>query len=112
MQMLTPQEVNDTSIIANNLSAAQKVWLSGYLHGLSIPSANADLESFSLSTSNSIETNLTANSDTKQKVTVLYGSQTGNSRKIAEKLQATLETQGKDVSLQNMALKDVIEKKL
>ena len=102
MQMLTPQEVNATSIIANNLSPAQKVWLSGYLHALSVPSANADLESFTLNNSISIEASPAAKADTKQTVTVLYGSQTGNSRKIAEKFKTTLEAQGKEVSLHNM----------
>jgi len=102
MQMLTPQEVDATSIIANNLSPAQKVWLSGYLHALSVPSANADLESFTLNNSISIEASPAAKADTKQTVTVLYGSQTGNSRKIAEKFKTTLEAQGKEVSLHNM----------
>ena len=102
MQMLTPQEVNDTSTIANNLSAAQKVWMSGYLHGISIPSNNSDLESFSLSENKSVTGHVSASFDTQQNITVLYGSQTGNSRKIAEKLQTTLEAKGHQVKLQNM----------
>ncbi len=98
MQMLTPQQVEHTSSLVNNLSPAQKVWVSGYLHGISLQSDTAALESFSMS-----EPQLAVAPDVvQQKVTVLYGSQTGNSRKIAEKLQATLEAQGKQVTLQNM----------
>ena len=102
MQMLTPQEVNDTSTIANSLSAAQKIWMSGYLHGISVPSNNSDFESFSLRENAVSSTNTSVANNTPQNITVLFGSQTGNSRKIAEKLQATLEAKGHQVKLQNM----------
>mgnify|MGYP000185692517 CR=1 FL=1 len=96
MQMLTPEQVEHTSLLVNNLSAAQKVWISGYLHGMSMQSENLSLESFSLSEP-------VAETPVVQKsITVLYGSQTGNSRKIAEKLVPALEAQGHQVNLLNM----------
>ena len=98
MQMLTPQQIEHTSSIVNELSAAQKIWVSGYLHGISLQTQDASLEHFSLAQPQVAE----APSAEPQKVTVLYGSQTGNSRKIAEKLLSVLEAQGKQVTLQNM----------
>ena len=98
MQMLTPEQVKDTSAIANNLTLAQKVWLSGYLHGISLDSNGSSLESFSFAEPVAVP----APEVTQLKTTVLYGSQTGNSRKVAVKLQHSLESQGHDVNLQNM----------
>jgi len=98
MQMLTPQQIDQASSVVNQLSAAQKVWVSGYLHGISLQTDSPALESFSMA-SPSVAT---VPAVVQQKVTVLYGSQTGNSRKIAEKLQVTLEAQGHQVNLQNM----------
>ena len=98
MQLLTPQQIEQTSSIVNNLSAAQKLWVSGYLHGISLQSESPILESFSFN-----EPALaSAPSAEPQQVTVLYGSQTGNSRKLAEKLQQQLEAEGKQVTLKNM----------
>ena len=97
MQMLTPQQIEQASLLVNNLSAAQRVWVSGYLHGMALQIDNS-LERFSLAS-----TQLTANPDiTQHAITVLYGSQTGNSKKLAEKLQGVLEMQGQVVKLQNM----------
>ncbi|PWQ93602.1 assimilatory sulfite reductase (NADPH) flavoprotein subunit [Leucothrix arctica] len=95
MQLLTPQQIEQASAVVNGLSPAQQVWVSGYLHGLS--SQQVDIGATGLSVS------AAAAPAVAQKVTVLYGSQTGNSRKIAEKLHAALEAQGKDVTLSNMA---------
>jgi sulfite reductase (NADPH) flavoprotein alpha-component len=95
MQLLTPQQIEQASNAVNNLTPAQKVWVSGYLHGLSLQATSqSGLEQFSMTAA--------AAPAVSQKVTVLYGSQTGNSRKIAEKLHAQLESQGKQVTLQNM----------
>lgn len=97
MQMLTPQQIEQTSLLVNNLSAAQKVWVSGYLQGMSLQTDNT-VESFSLMPAQSAA----VPNVTQQNITVLYGSQTGNSRKLAEKLQSVLEAQGQLVKLQNM----------
>ena len=95
MQLLTPQQIEQASAAVNSLTPAQMVWVSGYLHGLSSQPNAAELGSFTLA-------GTAASADVVQKVTVLYGSQTGNSRKLAETLHATLEAQGKQVTLQNM----------
>lgn len=96
--MLTPHQIEQASSAVNQLSVAQKVWVSGYLHGISLQTDKSVLESFSLAAPSVAS----APAAVKQKITVLYGSQTGNSRKIAEKLQVTLEAQGNLVNLQNM----------
>ncbi len=97
MQMLTPQQIEQTSLLVNNMSVAQKVWVSGYLQGMALQADNS-LESLALTLPE-----MTAGSDVvEQKITVLFGSQTGNSQKIAEALQVALESQGRVVKLQNM----------
>ncbi|RVU86398.1 assimilatory sulfite reductase (NADPH) flavoprotein subunit [Leucothrix sargassi] len=96
MQLLTPQQIEQAAATVNGLSPAQQVWVSGYLYGLSSQQTGTDANVAELSVG------AAAAPAVAQKVTVLYGSQTGNSRKIAEKLHATLEAQGKDVTLSNM----------
>jgi len=97
MQMLTPQQIEHTSSLVNNLSAAQKVWVSGYLHGIALQT-DSSVESFSLAQPQLATVPVVE----QKKVTVLYGSQTGNSRKLAEQLKLELAAQGQIVTLQNM----------
>ena len=94
MQLLTPQQIEQASAAINSLSPAQQVWVSGYLHGLSAQQVTTGDASQLVSAA--------VAPAVAQKITVLYGSQTGNSRKIAEKLHASLEAQGKDATLSNM----------
>ena len=96
MQLLTPQQIQQASAAVNSLTPAQMVWVSGYLQGLS-SSAAPDLGGLTLNTATTTAAPVVA-----EKITVLYGSQTGNSRKIAEKLHAALEAKGQQVTLQNM----------
>lgn len=97
MNLLTPQQIEQASAAVNGLSPAQMVWVSGYLQGLSTQAASSDLERLTLVTAEP-----TSSLAAAQRVTVLYGSQTGNSRKIAEKLHADLEAKGLQATLQNM----------
>ena len=114
MQLLTPQQIEQVSSAVNGLTPAQMVWASGYLQGLSAQVAAPDQAGMTLSSavqaaiapeqSGLMLTSMApeAAAPIAQKVTVLYGSQTGNSRKLAEKLHAALEAKGQQVTLQNM----------
>lgn len=97
MNLLTPQQIEQASAAVNGLTPAQMVWVSGYLQGLSTQASAPDLGGLTLTTAASAVPLADA-----QKITVLYGSQTGNSRKIAEKLHAALEAKGQQATLQNM----------
>jgi len=97
MQLLTPEQIQQASAAVNSLTPAQMVWVSGYLQGLS-SNAAPDIGGLTLSPA----TAAAPAPAVSEKVTVLYGSQTGNSRKIAEKLHAALESRGQQATLQNM----------
>lgn len=102
MQLLTPQQIEQASAAVNSLTPAQMVWVSGYLQGLSAKSCGAELESFSLNTGASEAQAPAAAPVVAEKITILYGSQSGNSRKLAEKLHAAFEARGQEATLQNM----------
>lgn len=93
MQFLTPQQIEQASAAVRSLTPAQMVWVSGYLQGLSAQSSAPDT-GLSLHTATPTQV--------AQKITILYGSQTGNSRQIAEKLHAAFEARGQQTTLQNM----------
>ncbi|RNB87469.1 assimilatory sulfite reductase (NADPH) flavoprotein subunit [Brevibacillus fluminis] len=77
------------------LSGVQKVWLSGYLSALS--QAETTLAA-------GVQT-VTATSGPviSKEVTVLFGSQSGNSQKLAKKLSSKLQEQGFSVTLSSMS---------
>jgi sulfite reductase (NADPH) flavoprotein alpha-component len=73
------------------LTEGQKIWLSGYLAALSTVGSQAGVAApFSSAPAVSKE------------VTVLFGSQTGNSHKLAKKLSGKLQDQGFQVTLSSM----------
>ncbi len=85
-------------------SPEQQLWLSGFLYGLAIarhqpadvralagnPAAVSDLAPIQQS------------GKTTEKVTVLFGSQTGNSKKVANKVAARVREQGWEVSVADL----------
>ena len=95
--MLTPQQIEDTAALVNNLSLSEQVWMSGYLHGLSVQANDTSATPLSMVPNTTTTATLEA-----PEVTLLYGSQTGNSRKIAEDTAKKLEAQGNKVTLQNL----------
>ena len=76
------------------LTAQQKVWLSGYLNASQAfeASATALVTSEQVATTVSSQVSVPAPSATKT-ITILYGSQTGNSQSIAEKFGKLLKEQ-------------------
>ncbi len=78
------------------LTETQKIWLSGYLAASGTPT---------LQTSEGVKREQLANSSREKiqnEITILYGSQTGNSQKLAENAGKTLEEQGFRVSVSSM----------
>ncbi|MFC5649564.1 assimilatory sulfite reductase (NADPH) flavoprotein subunit [Paenibacillus solisilvae] len=73
------------------LTEGQKIWLSGYLTALSTVGAQAGAAAPS-----------TSAPAVSKEVTVLFGSQTGNSHKLAKKLTGKLQDQGFQVTLSSM----------
>ncbi|TFE23787.1 assimilatory sulfite reductase (NADPH) flavoprotein subunit [Cohnella luojiensis] len=73
------------------LTEGQKIWLSGYLSALSTVGAQAGAAAPSSSAP-----------AVSKEVTVLFGSQTGNSHKLAKKLSGKLQDQGFQVTLSSM----------
>jgi sulfite reductase (NADPH) flavoprotein alpha-component len=78
------------------LTDGQKIWLSGYLSALASPGAAAVPVSAALAAPQA------AAPAVSREVTVLFGSQTGNSQKLAKKLAGKLEEQGFQVTLSAM----------
>ena len=94
---LDTQVLNDLFIRYDD---RQLLWLSGYLYGLSVaknPAGNLD----------DMQLALNSNGDgvleKLQPVTILYGSQTGNTKKAAQNLSEKVKSKGFDVSVVDMA---------
>lgn len=88
MAFLSDQQLQQVTQAVEGLNPAQLAWVSGYLTGLSgqLPATSAAVTP----------------SQTAGKVTILFGSQTGNSKKIAQQLSECLSAAGHDVVLSNM----------
>ncbi|MCD9022675.1 assimilatory sulfite reductase (NADPH) flavoprotein subunit [Cohnella silvisoli] len=80
-----------------NLTDAQRIWLSGYLTALQ--GATGAVTSGVTPQATLLATNVTAPS---KEVTILFGSQTGNSHGLAKKMSKKLEEQGFHVTLSSM----------
>lgn len=72
------------------LTVEQKIWLNGYL---SAPQATLDAL---------VESAPPARQPITQTITILYGSQTGNSQGLAEKYASTLKAQNVDVTVASL----------
>ena len=90
--LLSDLQVNQLKQLASELSPIQLAWVAGYL------SSEASFASMSSSTGIALATN----SSTAKILTILYGSQTGNGRGIAEELAAKVKEQGYQVNLSAM----------
>jgi len=88
----TQEQVELLNRLLPTLSETQKVWLSGYLAGSQLGTAAAQL------------TQIPAESPKISKeVTILYGSQTGNSKGLAKKSAQALEANGYQVTVSAMS---------
>ena len=86
-QGLDPQIIAQLHQLTDPLNAQQKSWLGGYLSGLAAQGAPAPAQ-----------TEL----DSDHLLTILYGSQTGNARSIAEELNEAAQTEGMATELISM----------
>lgn len=97
MTLLNQEQIQKVSAAVDGLDPMQLAWVSGYFSGLSSQSSGA--------LQNGAVTSLQQGAPAAQaaeKVTVLYGSQTGNSKGIAESLHTALELNGNQVELKNL----------
>ncbi|WP_066304641.1 assimilatory sulfite reductase (NADPH) flavoprotein subunit [Bacillus sp. FJAT-29814] len=90
----TEEQAELLNRLLSTLTEPQKVWLSGYLA--------ASLNSLAQAPLAGTVTSSNAQQATK-KVTVLYGSQTGNSKGLAKKTAAALEGSGFQVTVSSMS---------
>ncbi len=91
MDLLSQQQIQQVSSAVHGLNPSQLAWVSGYLSGLS---AQTDYSSSS--------TPFPLAAPANASITILYGSQTGNSQRIAEELHSAFLANGSQVSLSNL----------
>ncbi|WP_028488299.1 assimilatory sulfite reductase (NADPH) flavoprotein subunit [Thiothrix lacustris] len=84
--LLSPQQFQQVSGAVRDLTPTQLAWVSGYLSGLT--------------TQQALPTPAIAAHTLK--TTILYGSQTGNGKRVAEQLYARLQAQTAEVSLHDV----------
>lgn len=102
MSVLSAQQLERITSAVTDLSPVQLAWLGGYLSGLSMGKDNV-IPFPQRSTASSLPTVApVANAAPAIKTLILYGTQTGNGKKIAEQLSASLKAQGGEVSLTSM----------
>ena len=89
---LSNQQVGEVQKLVAALNPIQQAWLSGYLAA----SANAAMP-FSQQPAGQVQ------AEEAQVLTILYGSQTGNAKGVANQLKAQAESRGLAVKLVNMA---------
>jgi sulfite reductase (NADPH) flavoprotein alpha-component len=92
---LTAEQAERLNRLTAELSAEQLTWLSGYLAGF-----NAARQNVAGLTQPAAQ--VVAGPESATAITVLFGSQTGNAEKLAEKLQGQLVAAGFAPTLQNM----------
>ena len=89
---LTPEQVQKLQALTAELNPIQQAWVSGYL------AANANTASLSGQVAG-----VAPQADEAAALTILYGSQTGNAKGVANQLKAAAEAKGLAVKLVNMA---------
>ncbi len=103
MTVLSAQQLERITSAVTDLNPVQLAWLGGYLSGLSMGKDNVipfPQRSTVVSTTSAITPVVSA--AVAVKTLILYGTQTGNGKKIAEQLSAGLKAQGGEVSVTSM----------
>lgn len=95
MTILNQQQLEKVSKAVDGLDPMQLAWVSGYFSGLSVNAAGQPVNKLSQAAL------ANPSQQAAEKITVLYGSQTGNSKKIAESLHTALELNGNQAELKN-----------
>lgn len=93
--LLSPQQFQQVSGAVHGLTPVQLAWVSGYISGLSHQFDETRL-------AQTTPAAFPAAGGHSLKTTILYGSQTGNSKKVAEQLLNRLQAQGAAAVLANM----------
>lgn len=88
--------------LATQHSALQQMWLSGYLYGVALHAPNGATYAVPDVLSAPSFAVPSTNGSAKPKVTVLYGSQTGNSKKVANQAAAHIREQGWEVAVTDL----------
>ena len=91
--VLSEQQLQQVSSAVSGLSPSQLAWLGGYFTGLSQTALSNGLV---------LQNTQAANNAAALSATVLYGTQTGNSKKVASQLHAALQAKGVNASVFNM----------
>jgi sulfite reductase (NADPH) flavoprotein alpha-component len=91
IQPLKTEQLAKLNEVLSQLNAEQRIWLSGFLAGQSVSGSNLTTETPASSTQAATQ------------LTVLYGSQTGNARSLAENFQAAATIHGLKVKLTSLA---------
>ncbi|MEZ5534609.1 MAG: assimilatory sulfite reductase (NADPH) flavoprotein subunit [Thiolinea sp.] len=98
MSLLNEQQFSRISSAVNDLTPAQLAWVGGYLSGLSLGgNGNSNVIPFP-----QVQHTPAAAQQAAISTTILYGSQTGNSKGIAQKLQQELAADGAAVTLKSL----------
>lgn len=79
-------------------SPEQQLWLSGYLYGI----ATARVQTPGTAAGDVVPAIQTAAAKTTERITVLYGSQTGNSKKVAAQVAARIRERGREVQVADL----------
>ena len=103
MTVLSAQQLERITSAVTDLSPVQLAWLGGYLSGLSMGKDNViPFPQRSIATATTANIAPVVSSAPTSKTLILYGTQTGNGKKIAEQLAAGLKAQGGEVSVSSM----------
>ena len=97
MSLLSAQQFERISAAVTDLTPAQLAWVGGYLSGLSMGPHNV-IPFPQIAAANRAE----SVAQTAISTTILYGSQTGNSKSVAEKLHQALSASGLATSLKSL----------
>ena len=95
MTLLNAQQLDRISSAVTDLTPAQLAWVGGYLSGLSLGRDN-------VIPFPQVAHASAANQQAALQTTILYGSQTGNSKGIAEKLERELSAAGISATLKSL----------
>jgi len=88
--------------LAEAHSPEQQIWLSGYLYGVALSGkkVSAPVEALDLRVAS--PTSVVTPTLPAEKITILYGSQTGNSKKVANQTAKHLREQGREVAVADL----------
>jgi sulfite reductase (NADPH) flavoprotein alpha-component len=112
--IFSDEQIALASKLYETLSNEQRVWLSGYLAGFNQSGGLLDGSSLGENALGNVSASSNSSVAEKVKLTILYGTQTGNSKKVAEQATKLAESKGVEVvisGMQNYKLRNLKEEK-